>query len=158
TLQRKLGFAWLYVTHDQTEATAVADRIAVFESGRVAQLGTPTQIYNDPASRYVAEFIGPSNTRSGTLDGHDSGLALVKSDIGMLKLKTNARAQIGDRVTVMFRPEQLEIRAGLPATDAINSFAAKLEASMFLGTCSEHAVEIGKRRLVARSIVTDSFE
>lgn len=158
TLQRKLGFAWLYVTHDQTEATAVADRIAVFESGRIAQLGTPTEIYNDPASRYVAEFMGSSNTLSGTLDGHDSGLALVSSDIGMLRLKTNARAEIGDRVTVMFRPEQLEIRAGLPATDAINSFAAKLEASMFLGTCSEHAVEIGKRRLVARSLVTDSFE
>jgi len=158
TLQRKLGFAWLYVTHDQTEATAVADRIAVFESGQIAQLGTPNDIYNDPASRYVAEFMGSSNTLAGVLDGHDDGLAVVRSDIGLLKLRSHARAQVGDRVTVMFRPEQLEIRAGLPAAGAVNSFPAKLEASMFLGTCSEHAVEVGPHRLVARSLVTDRFD
>lgn len=158
TLQRKLGFAWLYVTHDQTEATAVADRIAVFRSGQIAQLGSPSEIYNCPSSRYVAEFMGSSNTLTGTVEGFNAGLTAIQSEIGLLHLRSTEHARVGDRVTVVFRPEQLEIKKYTDDIEHVNSYPAQLEASMFLGNCSEHAVSIGNTRLVARSLVDSTFE
>lgn len=158
TLQRKLGFAWLYVTHDQTEATAVADRIAVFRSGQIAQLGSPSEIYNRPSSRYVAEFMGSSNTLTGTVEGFNAGLTAIQSEIGLLHLRSTEHARVGDRVTVVFRPEQLEIKKYTDDIEHVNSYPAQLEASMFLGNCSEHAVSIGNNRLVARSLVDSTFE
>lgn len=157
TLQQRLGFAWLYVTHDQTEATAVADRIAVFNSGQIAQLGTPYEIYNEPLSRYVAEFMGASNAITGVLDGHQDGLAVVKSQIGLIKLRTSQDATVGQEVTVVFRPEQLEIGSIHDQSKTnTNSFEANIQASMFLGTCWEHAVEVGTTRLIARSFKQDT--
>jgi iron(III) transport system ATP-binding protein len=133
TLQRKLGFAWLYVTHDQTDATAVADRIAVFRSGQIAQLGSPSEIYNCPSSRYVAEFMGSSNTLTGTVEGFNAGLTAIQSEIGLLHLRSTEHARVGDRVTVVFRPEQLEIKKYTEDIEHVNSYPAQLEASMFLG-------------------------
>lgn len=158
TLQRKLGFAWLYVTHDQTEATAVADRIAVFRSGQIAQLGSPQEIYNRPGSRYVAEFMGSSNTVAGKVESFDAGLVTVSTEIGMFHLQSTERTSLGDLVTIMFRPEQIAINKEAESPQASNNFQGQLEASMFLGNCSEHAVLIGSHRLIARSLLDMNFE
>lgn len=154
TLQRKLGFAWLYVTHDQTEATAVADRVAVLGSGQIAQLGTPTQIYNEPASTYVAEFMGSSNMIKGIVAGLDTGMVLVDTDIGTIRVQSQGVTDRGLPVRAMFRPEQLQLWNASSGNE-VNVFQGKLEASMFLGNCSEHVVRIGPHRLVARSL--DSY-
>ena len=158
TLQRKLGFAWLYVTHDQTEATAVADRIAVFRSGQIAQLGSPQEIYNRPRSRYVAEFMGSSNTVAGMVAACDAQATVVRTEIGTFHLQSNEHASVGDMVTIMFRPEQIEIRKGATAPTGPNSFQGHFEASMFLGNCSEHAILIGEHRLIARSMLDMEFD
>lgn len=160
TLQRQLGFAWLYVTHDQTEATAVADRIAVFRSGRIAQLGTPTQIYNEPASLYVADFVGSSNALKGTVEGAEDGLIAVRSEIGALRVRSATGPGAGERVTLVFRPEQIEIKkAALPgalgeANREVyeNSVEGQVEAAMFLGNCTEYVVRVGSTRVVSRSL------
>jgi iron(III) transport system ATP-binding protein len=157
TLQRKLGFAWLYVTHDQIEATAVADRIAVFQSGSIAQLGTPEEIYNRPASRYVAEFVGSSNTISGTVAEAFGDQVAVASEIGTLHVRSATPATPGQRVTMVFRPEHLVVGRGPGGESGPNRFEAQVEATMFLGTCTEHAVRVGPHRLVARSLVPESY-
>ncbi|MGE0801896.1 MAG: ABC transporter ATP-binding protein [Lautropia sp.] len=152
TLQRKLGFAWLYVTHDQTEATAVADRIAVFRAGRIVQLGTPDEIYNYPNSIYVAGFVGASNAIEGRVDAVADGIASVDSPVGRLRVHS-ASAVPGQAVLMMFRPEQIDIdvlRAG--GEPAVNRIDGRLDATMFLGSCTEYAVRVGERQLVARRL------
>ncbi|NCM97517.1 MAG: polyamine ABC transporter ATP-binding protein, partial [Rhodobacterales bacterium] len=61
TLQRRLGITFVFVTHDQSEALSMADTLAVFNQGRIAQIGTPSQIYDQPRTRFVADFVGSSN-------------------------------------------------------------------------------------------------
>ena len=68
SLQRKLGLTAIYVTHDQEEANAVADRIAVLDAGRIQQIGTPTELYDNPANRFVATFLGTANLIEGHID------------------------------------------------------------------------------------------
>jgi iron(III) transport system ATP-binding protein len=157
TLQRQLGFAWLYVTHDQTEATAVADRIAVFRSGRIAQLGSPTEIYDRPASRYVAEFVGSSNLIGGRVAAGPGGPVRVQSGFGVIEVGSGEPAAVGDAVTLVCRPEQIEVERGDTLAGRPNAFKAQVEASMFLGNCTEHAVRVGQQRLVARTLSKTAY-
>ena len=158
TLQRKLGFAWLYVTHDQTEATAVAHRIAVFRSGRIVQVGSPHDIYEQPRSIYVAEFVGASNELQGSVRSARDGLVEVDSDIGPLQVRDGGVPATG-AVRLMFRPEQIQVRpASLAEPGAPNSFAGRVEATLFLGNCTEYAVQVGAHRLVARSLLPAGVE
>lgn len=157
SLQRQLGFGWLYVTHDQTEAMAVADRIAVFESGKLAQIAEPHEIYNRPASRYVATFMGASNSIQATAKEACDGRWLFDTEIGPFTLPQGSPCEPGRRATIVFRPEQLEIGpVSLSLSDA-NSFKGQLEATMFLGTCYEHVVRVAGKRLVARSTQHPDF-
>ena len=73
-LQRSLGITTVYVTHDQSEALALSDEIAVFDSGRIVQRGTPQEIYRQPKSQFVADFVGSANFLPGTARGTDGGL------------------------------------------------------------------------------------
>jgi iron(III) transport system ATP-binding protein len=153
TLQQKLGFAWLYVTHDQTEATAVAHRIAVFRAGRIVQVGSPTEVYSEPNSIYVAEFVGASNELGGRVRAASGNLLEIDSDIGPLQARASGSLPAGE-VKLMFRPEQIQLErrqeshAGRP-----NSFSGRVEATLFLGNCTEYAVQVGQRRIVARSMI-----
>src|SRR5690606_31260270 len=83
-MQRRLGFAAVYVTHDQTEAMELATRIAVMRAGRVEQLGPPREIYERPASRYVAGFVGIANEVPGEVAGIDGETVTVRTPYGIL--------------------------------------------------------------------------
>src|SRR5205085_6450038 len=72
-LQEEVGITFIYVTHDQEEALTMSDRIAVMAAGRVVQVGTPHEVYEDPATTYVADFLGVSNLMAGTAEGSDGG-------------------------------------------------------------------------------------
>jgi iron(III) transport system ATP-binding protein len=153
TLQHKLGFAWLYVTHDQTEATAVAHRIAVFRSGRIVQVGSPNEVYSSPNSIYVAEFVGASNEVEGQVRATRGDLLDIDSDIGPLQVRASGGLPAG-AVKLMFRPEQIRIERRREGEGVVpNSFSGRVEATLFLGNCTEYAVQVGQRRLIARSMM-----
>src|SRR5258708_27675039 len=77
-LHERLGITFVYVTHDQHEALVMSDRIVVMDQGRIAQVGTPSQIYDRPSSRFVAAFVGESNFLDGTLQGNEGDCALLR--------------------------------------------------------------------------------
>ena len=154
TLQRSLGFAALYVTHDQAEALALADRIAVMESGRIAQIGTPEEIYDSPATRYVADFIGSANELPGEVESLGPDACVVSTPVG--RLVGRARAGVmrpGQKVAVMFRPEHCAV--GARTADALadhNRIEGVLERSVFQGATREHVLRTGEHLVVILGI------
>ena len=121
-IQRQVGITFVYVTHDQEEALAMSDRIAVMDHGRLLQVGTPAQIYDTPASRAVMEFIGSANAfagRIGTASNATAGIAAVELDgLGRVLARGDRALAAGTPVTLMVRPERTRLGAEQPLADA----------------------------------------
>jgi len=134
-LQRRLGKTAVYVTHDQTEALALSDRIAVLSQGRIEQIGTPSEIYERPASAFVADFIGSSNVLRARVRG-DGGPAdtAVETEHGLLLTIPRIPDAAGATVTLMLRPERFQM-AALSNGDAAraNRFTALVRDVTYLG-------------------------
>jgi ABC-type Fe3+/spermidine/putrescine transport system ATPase subunit len=113
SLQRRLGMTCIFVTHDQSEAFALSDRVAVLANGGLAQIGTPSEIYETPASTYVAEFVGSSNRLVGKVVRHDGDRVQVRSAGGLEVWSTSTGFREGAKVLAMFRPEQVSIFPGV---------------------------------------------
>jgi iron(III) transport system ATP-binding protein len=138
-LQRSIGFASLYVTHDQTEALALADRIAVMNVGRFAQMGSPDDIYRNPQSRYVADFVGTANEFRGKLVSLANGQCEVATAFGTLSgVAAPGTGGPGQAVSVVIRPEHCRIGTAVGA----NSITCRIVRSMFLGAHVEHVAEL----------------
>jgi spermidine/putrescine transport system ATP-binding protein len=128
-LQSRLGTTFVFVTHDQSEAFAISDRIAVMNNGRIEQVGTPRGLYDHPSTRFVAGFVGDTNLFDGRVTALEDGLARV--DCGQLTIKALSPGfAVGDAVTVSLRPEDLEIGGEAPS-DAPR--AARVTAAVFQG-------------------------
>jgi len=141
TMQRQLGFSALYVTHDQLEAMAIADRIAVLDDGRIAQISDPQTIYDQPATLYVARFIGTANTWTGTIVGQDAENYRVDTELGtFITSKSNSLAefQTGESVVLMTRPENISFASPDAATGATNQWQAHVINFEFLGPHVEY--------------------
>jgi putative spermidine/putrescine transport system ATP-binding protein len=136
-LQRRLGITTVMVTHDQDEALTLADRIVVMRDGRLEQVGTPAQVYQSPATRFVAGFLGASNFFRGTVAEQAGGAARVQCG-GALELTVPASELQADshrEVTVALRPEAVRVRAAgvqAPPTGP-NRVAATLEQAVYRG-------------------------
>jgi spermidine/putrescine transport system ATP-binding protein len=134
-IQREVGITFVFVTHDQEEALTMSDRIAVMSEGRVHQCGTPEDIYERPATRFVAEFIGTANLMSGSYTG--TGIALaggVPLDTGPLD-----GCSIGDEVSIAVRPEKMwlsDLTPDMVQTDGI------LKATVYGGATTTYLFEI----------------
>jgi putative spermidine/putrescine transport system ATP-binding protein len=108
-LAHRLGITVVYVTHDQTEALTMSDRVAVFDDGRIQQLATPDQLYEQPENSFVAQFIGENNTMEGIVKEVKDGLAVVQLDGGeMISCKPINVSSPGERTRVSIRPERVE--------------------------------------------------
>jgi putative spermidine/putrescine transport system ATP-binding protein len=108
-LAHDLGITTVYVTHDQTEALTMSDRVAVFDDGRIQQLAPPDQLYEEPANSFVAQFIGENNTLEGTVKEINNGIALVQLDDGeLIDCKPINVSKPGERTRVSIRPERVE--------------------------------------------------
>jgi spermidine/putrescine transport system ATP-binding protein len=110
-IQQELGITFVFVTHDQEEALTMSDRIAVMTQGRVDQIGTPTEIYHQPSSVFVAGFIGTANLLPVTVAAADGDTIAVESPlVGRLVVPAGGqRLAMGADVTLMVRPERLRI-------------------------------------------------
>ena len=134
-IQRELGITFVYVTHDQEEALTMSDRVAVMNEGRVDQLGSPQEIYDSPASVFVAGFIGLANVLPATVASVDGSIVtLLFADGG----GTTAEAKgidfrRGDAATVVLRPERLRVSASEPDFEATGRIAASVRAVVFQG-------------------------
>src|SRR6516225_7812597 len=109
SLQRRLGKTTIYVTHDQTEALALSDRIAVLSHGHIEQIGTPDEIYERPTTNFVAEFIGSSNLLPAMVVGQNGAGALIETETG-LRLCCNADGVGGTKVLLLLRPERIRVQ------------------------------------------------
>ena len=139
-LQRALGVTMIYVTHDQKEALAMGDRIAVMQMAEVAQVGTPRSIYMRPTTRFVADFIGEINLISGEITAVDP--EVVATDVGDIRGQAGyENAQVGDRVLCAVRPEAVDFLSGEPdATD--NVISGRVRRAIYLGEVEQFFVEL----------------
>ncbi|MBV9331812.1 MAG: ABC transporter ATP-binding protein [Alphaproteobacteria bacterium] len=124
TLQKAVGISFVFVTHDQEEALSMADRIAVMREGRVLETATPRLLYEQPASREVASFIGTMNLFEARVTAREGALAIVHSPLGTLR--TPSPAPIGAMITLGLRPEKL-------ALDPSGPIRGTLLSSTYLG-------------------------
>ena len=109
-IHRSLGVTMIFVTHDQSEALTMSDRIAVFNRGRIEQLGSPRDVYDHPRTRFVAEFIGETNVIEAKMTGHRDGIAEVMAKGGhRLQVCSSEAVATGRDVLVCVRPERLDI-------------------------------------------------
>lgn len=108
-LAHNLGITTVYVTHDQTEALTMSDRVAVFNDGRIQQLAPPDKLYEEPENSFVAQFIGENNTLEGVVQEIKNGIAVVKLDDGeLIDCKPVNVTEAGQRTRVSIRPERVE--------------------------------------------------
>jgi ABC-type Fe3+/spermidine/putrescine transport system ATPase subunit len=151
-LQRDLGITTIYVTHDQIEALALSDVIAVLNGGIVEQVGPPQEIYNSPNSRFVADFIGTSNFIDGVVQSSTGpGLYVIRTGGGLLVGSSGIDLAAGTEVTVSIRPEQIQLAEGASDTTAPGVWTGKVHALMFLGDTVDHRVQVGDVELQVRA-------
>jgi iron(III) transport system ATP-binding protein len=154
---KEAGFTTIYVTHDQKEALSVADRIAVMRAGRLAQVGTPGELYHRPASSFVADFIGNTNLLPGRVAGREGQHLVVETAAGRL-LAGLAQPTVGDsdatpagasdgRVIVSIRPEQMQIARNGAVDPRRNRLVGRPIETTFLGEASEHVLEVNDQRV-----------
>ncbi|MBN1306909.1 MAG: ABC transporter ATP-binding protein [Chitinispirillaceae bacterium] len=142
----KVGITFIYVTHDQQEAISVSDRVAVFNAGKIHQIGTPVEIYESPADGFVAIFIGETNFITGTVrEMADNGYALIDTGpIGSLIVNADKKVSIGDTVKMTVRPEKINISAEDPQQLAahVNVLRGSVEEIIYTGFQSKYFVNV----------------
>ncbi|MFF7601005.1 ABC transporter ATP-binding protein [Streptomyces mirabilis] len=148
-LQRDLGITTVFVTHDQTEALAMSDRILVMDKGRIVRAGTPEDVYRRPGSRFVAEFLGRCNFLTGTARSTGPGTGLLEAPglTGGVPFRTDTPPAPGP-VTVAIRPEALTLTA---ADTATAGWHAHITHTTFLGDHYLHTLQAGPHTLQAHS-------
>jgi putative spermidine/putrescine transport system ATP-binding protein len=133
-LQKSLGLTLVFVTHDQEEALAMSDRIAVMNAGRVEQVGTPVEIYDRPRTRFVADFIGDTNIFRGQRVRMDNGVGIAVGNGLVLALPDGAATPDKASLSVALRPEKIRLSPGdIPVAAVGTSAKGKIESTNFLG-------------------------
>ena len=150
-LQRTLRITTVYVTHDQSEALALSDEIAVFNAGRIVQYGNPQQIYRQPKTQFVADFIGSANFLSGTVQASaGDGMMSVQTVHGVFRCAFADTVGPGQAVVVTARPEDLVLSQQDPG-GGLNTFAGKIANRVFLGDVIDYIVDIGEGEIRVRA-------
>jgi iron(III) transport system ATP-binding protein len=147
-LQRRTGITFVYVTHDQAEALALSDQVAVISGGRLQQYGTPFEVYANPANRMVADFMGLVNLVPGRIREMKNGIASVELapdlTVGIVRVDG---LSVGERVEVAIRPENIRL-ASPPDPAATTATLATVTNHVFLGNLSEYEVALPSGQLL----------
>ncbi len=148
-LHETFGITTLYVTHDQAEAMVISDRVAVLQNGRVVQIGTAEELFEQPRSRFVAEFIGKTNLIDGVAEGPNAVAC------GRLRLRVaSADLKPGAPAVVSIRPHQIELRSAAPpdpsAAAGTNLFTGTVVRASYLGNAVDYQVQVDESDVVLR--------
>ena len=150
-LQRRTRKTAIYVTHDQSEAFAISDRIVVMNSGRIEQIGTQTDIYLHPRTHYVAEFIGANNGLAGTVTGTDGtgddARVIVSIDGHLLRCRGKESFTTGEPVLAYVRPETIDLLDGSETRKYENILEGVVDRVIFEGPTAQLRVDVGGREV-----------
>ncbi|MCW6511453.1 ABC transporter ATP-binding protein [Hyphomicrobiales bacterium BP6-180914] len=154
TLQRRAGITFIYITHDQGEALAMSDRVAVMSKGQIEQIGGSSDIYDNPGSAFVASFVGESNILVGRITATDGQFAVIETAVGDLRGRNPKHLTTGDAAMLFVRPERLRIAA---AEDdlVVNSLTGDINEVMFEGLTFIITLRHVSSRLVTLSLAND---
>lgn len=147
TIQQDLGITTIFVTHDQEEAMSMADRVAVMDKGQIVQIGTPTDLYSNPKTPFIADFVGTSNILNGTVAGEENGLTVVKGDGFVLK-SSNKTSK--NEIDVIIRPEHVKVEDADSVIDSTetNVIEGTVIMSTYLGSIVRYDVQVGAYQLI----------
>jgi iron(III) transport system ATP-binding protein len=148
-LQRKLGVTTIFVTHDQEEALSISDRVAVLDAGVIQQVGTPLELFDRPANRFIANFVGTVNMFAGTLRTDAGGMVFESAALGALALRGVPAAAAG-KAEIAFRPHVVTItEAGAALDGSLTWLKGSVAAREFLGEFIRYVVTVGTAEIVA---------
>jgi putrescine transport system ATP-binding protein len=149
-IQSQVGITFVFVTHDQDEAMALSTRIAVMNRGQVIQVGTPSEIYEFPQSRFVADFVGTTNLFEGTVSGHQPGHLIVSSAEAGCDLIVDelGRFGSGQRVWVALRPEKIRLSKQPLGGERVNQIKGTVWELGYLGNRSTYRIKTETGKLV----------
>ncbi len=146
-LQRELRLTVAYVTHDQEEAMSISDRIAVMRAGRIEQVGTPTEIYERPATEFVARFVGTANFLDGEVAETSAAGATVRTALGILAVHVaGPQLAAGAKVRLVVRPESVRLSTTEPL-EGSSAVAGKIVGVSYTGAIVRYLVDAGGARL-----------
>jgi spermidine/putrescine transport system ATP-binding protein len=142
TIQRMVGITFIYITHDQGEALTMSDRIAVMSDGVIQQVGDGKTIYDEPATAFVASFVGENNPFAGTVAQADSSSAVIETKFGRLRGRNSRGLKQGDKAILFVRPESARLAPG----GADTTFSSKVKSVAFEGNMTHVYLEgVGKK-------------
>jgi putrescine transport system ATP-binding protein len=150
-LQQRLGLTFIIVTHDQEEAMTMAGRLGVMHEGRLVQVGTPAEIYEDPKTRWVAEFIGEVNLLEGPISSHHRDLVAIDTKVGRLIVTRKDGFDDGTTASVAIRPEKIELSRE-PAAGATNMLHGHVVDIAYLGDLSVYKIRDQHGQIVKASV------
>ncbi len=143
-IQKRTAVTFIYITHDQGEALAMSDRVAVMSAGVLQQVGTPAEIYDDPANGFVASFVGENNVLPGRVVGLENGFGRVHTPAGPFMARLGPGIGVGDAAKLYVRPENARI---VPVADGANALPVRVDDVAFEGSLiNVHALDGGGRR------------
>ncbi len=145
-MAKDLGLTSIHVTHDQSEAMAISDRIAVMRKGKILQIGTPQELYMKPDSVFVAHFIGESNFLEGYVNGSVNGNALIELREGTKIEALNGSLKEGQRIVLSIRPEALISELGLE--DGLNVVSGIVERITFEGSNIRYEIKLANEEII----------
>jgi spermidine/putrescine transport system ATP-binding protein len=161
TMHQQLGLTFVFVTHDQEEAMTMADRIAVMNEGKVLQVGTPEEIYETPATRFVADFIGETNFLPGTLTGVNGDIARVQLSDGTITegvYSNGKQTGASQSVVLTMRPERVAVSAA-SETSAANTLNANpnqlyghVMQTYYIGTDVRYLINVGNGQQISARV------
>ena len=149
----QVGITFLYVTHDQGEAMSLSDRIAVVNKGRIEQLDAPPKIYEAPATRFVASFIGDTNFFSGEIVSIDGDYCNIEAEgFPQIRAFNDKQLKVGQRVDLSVRPEKIRVTSTPPLPEkgaSINVFPSKVKDIVYQGVYTKYWLQSGSRQVSA---------
>jgi iron(III) transport system ATP-binding protein len=153
-IHKRLGITTMYVTHDQTEAMVISDRVVVLNNGRIMQQGSPQEIYLRPANKFVAGFMGTTTFVSGTVTSVDGERCIIRTPDGLELVGSGRGFTVGSRVSAAVRPEAIELLTGAAGAAAVNRFETAIDHAFFTGELVDYQLRLGSVFLRARGDVT----